>query len=434
MDIYLSPFQLKNNNQELVLPPSKSILQRACALAVMRKGITELVNIGNAQDNTTALNILKSIGLQITLKENDRVIIDNTKPIIRTERRIDVGESGLSLRMFPPLLSHHASSLYIIGRGSLLNRPIKESLDIWAGLSIKNMNQSDHLPLLLSGTMVPQDITIKKTDTSQILTGLLLAFTMNKGNHQIVVEEPVSTPYINLTLSMLQDFGFNPPQHQQHQIYLFKDAPVPDYTHNLSYTIEGDWSAAAFFIVLGAIRGNIQIKGLNKLSYQADKSIVQVLDQCGVVYDFNHQKHNMRFFEPKNSYPAFNFDATHCPDLFPPLVAFASIAKGTTIIKGVHRLTHKESARALTLQQEFTKLGVPIILDNDDMIIEGVTSLREQAVINAHHDHRIVMACATTFLLFNMDKPLKIIDAHAIDKSFPDFFIKLKNVTSVSSV
>ena len=122
---------------------------------------------------------------------------------------------------------------------------------------------------------------------------------------------------------------------------------------------------------------------------------------------------------------AFEFDATDCPDLFPPLVALAAYCKGDTVIKGVERLTHKESNRALTLQQEFEKMGVEIILQNDIMIVKGTKKIKE-AIVHSHHDHRIAMACAVAAL--KADAAIIIEDADAINKSYPDFYEDMKQL------
>jgi 3-phosphoshikimate 1-carboxyvinyltransferase len=116
---------------------------------------------------------------------------------------------------------------------------------------------------------------------------------------------------------------------------------------------------------------------------------------------------------------SFHFDATDCPDLFPPLVALACYCEGTTVIEGVSRLAHKESNRALTLQQEFEKMGVSIELKGDKMMIHGTEKVRGSRV-HSHHDHRIAMACAVAGL--KADAETSIDDAEAINKSYPDFF------------
>ena len=122
---------------------------------------------------------------------------------------------------------------------------------------------------------------------------------------------------------------------------------------------------------------------------------------------------------------AFQFDATDCPDLFPPLVALASYCDGVCEIKGVNRLAHKESDRGLTLQAEFAKMGVNIILSGDVMQIHGGSEIKS-AIVFSQHDHRIAMACAVAALCAN--GPVEITEAEAINKSYTDFFTDLQHL------
>ena len=122
---------------------------------------------------------------------------------------------------------------------------------------------------------------------------------------------------------------------------------------------------------------------------------------------------------------AFEFDATDCPDLFPPLVALATYCNGKSIIRGVHRLASKESDRAKALQEEFGKMGVKSELNNDEMIIHGGGKLIG-AKVHSHHDHRIAMACAVAALKANGETTIEV--AEAINKSYPDFFWHLKKL------
>ena len=127
----------------------------------------------------------------------------------------------------------------------------------------------------------------------------------------------------------------------------------------------------------------------------------------------------------KSAMKGFSFDANDCPDLFPPLVALAAYCKGNTRIKGVKRLTHKESNRAESLQKEFSKMGIRIEINGDEMIIEGAGKVRG-ATIHSHHDHRIAMAGAVAAL--GADGETIIKEAHAVRKSYPDFYEDLKSL------
>ena len=160
----------------------------------------------------------------------------------------------------------------------------------------------------------------------------------------------------------------------------------------LEYTVEGDWSGGAFLLVAGAIAGPITVRGLDTWSTQADKAIVQALCECGASIETGEEE--MRI--GPGTMKAFRFDATDCPDLFPPLVALAAYCEGTTVISGVSRLAHKESNRGLTLQEEFGKMGISIDLVGDTMLVRG--GLVRGARVHSRHDHRIAMACAVAAL------------------------------------
>jgi 3-phosphoshikimate 1-carboxyvinyltransferase len=185
------------------------------------------------------------------------------------------------------------------------------------------------------------------------------------------------------------------------------------------YTVEGDWSGAAFLLVAAAVAGQAEVQQLNTSSAQSDKAILEALEKAGThimpgVFTVNIEKGGLR---------AFEIDATDCPDLFPPLVALAANCNGTTKIKGVSRLAHKESDRGITLQQEFGKMGIKIDLQGDIMLVHGGTGIKGAAV-HSHNDHRIAMACAVAAL--TADGPVVIENAEAINKSYPEFYDHLQ--------
>ncbi len=156
-------------------------------------------------------------------------------------------------------------------------------------------------------------------------------------------------------------------------------------------------------------------------STQADRAILQVLEECTALVAIKEDGIMVSPSELK----AFQFDAEHCPDLFPPLVVLAAFAKGQSRIKGINRLVHKESNRAQTLQSEFGKLGLSISLEQDEMIIDGGKPLKG-AICSSHNDHRIAMA-----LTISASKAIgqsKIEQAEAVNKSYPDFYTDFLNL------
>jgi 3-phosphoshikimate 1-carboxyvinyltransferase len=170
------------------------------------------------------------------------------------------------------------------------------------------------------------------------------------------------------------------------------------------------------------VAGPLTVKGLDVFSTQADKAVLQALMDCGCRLSVEPDKIDIG---PMPSLKAFHFNANDCPDLFPPLVALAAYCDGTTVIEGVNRLTHKESNRALTLQEEFAKLGIEIVLQDDLMLVKGGTTVKG-ATTHSHHDHRIAMACAVAGLRSSGEVVIE--EAGAINKSYPDFYGHLEKL------
>lgn len=417
MKVTINPSQLRGTIQA---PASKSSMQRACAAALLVKGISQLHNPGHSNDDKAALDIIQRLGAKAIL-ENGVWTIESggVNPVDTT---INCGESGLSIRMFTPLVALSDKEITINGSGSLVTRPMDFFDAVLPKLNVKVKSQGGILPLVIQGPLVPADIEVDGSLSSQFLTGLLMAYAAaGASNVSIKVKDLKSKPYIDLTLSVMKEFGLKVPENRNYEEFWF-DELTPDsglLTHN--YTVEGDWSGGAFLLVAGAIAGPIMVNGLDLTSTQADKAIVDALmaANAGIAIEAK----GIRIHQ--SAMTGFYFDATDCPDLFPPLVALAAYCKGKTTIKGVSRLTHKESNRALTLQDEFDKMGVTIDLQGDDMIIHGTAKLKG-ADVHSHHDHRVAMACAVAGL--RADSEMLIEEAQAVSKSYPDFYNDLKSL------
>jgi len=234
-----------------------------------------------------------------------------------------------------------------------------------------------------------------------------------------------SKPYIDLTLRVMSDFGMNVPENNNYQSFSYtakNGNRLPG--KEVSYQVEGDWSGGAFLLVAGAIAGQVSIEGLDINSSQADKAVLAAISDSGARVNVSGNQIKIQ----TAALDAFDFDATDCPDLFPPLVALAAYCNGSSTIKGVSRLAHKESNRGITLQQEFGKMGVAINLENDLMTVYGGGGLKG-ADVHSHHDHRIAMACAVAAL--KATSTTTIADADAINKSYPDFYEHMKLLGAV---
>ncbi len=434
MQVTIHPSKLKGAIQA---PASKSSMQRACAAALLSNGQTTILNPGHSNDDKVAIDIIKALGAEVVVNQNEVII--NSYGVLPRTNEINCGESGLSIRMFTPIVALSDKEITIKGEGSLTSRPMDFFDKVLPQLGVKITSNEGKLPMTIQGPLQPKNIEVDGSLSSQFLTGLLMAYAasptppeyeedlMNNVIHEpvsITVRNLKSKPYIALTLDVMKRFGLaDTITNDNYEKFSFNRDPinVPPSGGGGIYTVEGDWSGGAFLLVAGAIAGPIHVRGLDLSSTQADKAIIDALmaANAGIAMDAKGiQLHPTEM-------NGFYFDATDCPDLFPPLVALAAYCKGKTTIKGVSRLAHKESNRGLTLQNEFDKMGVTIDLEGDIMIVHGTGKVKG-ADVHSHHDHRIAMACAIAGL--KADSEMVIEEAQAVKKSYPDFWEDLKSL------
>ena len=405
----------------IMAPASKSSMQRACAAALVRRGLSLLRNPGRSNDDQAAIGVIRGLGADITGQADGslRISSHGVQPV---QTEIHCGESGLGIRMFTPLVALSEKRITINGEGSLRNRPMDFFDEVLPQLGVEVRSQQGRLPLQIRGPLRPKNIEIDGSLSSQFLTGLLMAYSAaGASDVAIRVRNLTSRPYVDLTLKVMRDFGLNVPDNNGYESFYFTAPPSEDALPAVDYTVEGDWSGAAFLLVTGAIAGSISIKGLDIHSTQADRAVLEALSAAGADVKLAPDHINIG----PAALRAFQFDATNCPDLFPPLVALAAYCRGVSVIKGVGRLAHKESNRALTLQEEFAKMNVEIRLEGDAMLVRGGWEVTGAAV-HSHHDHRIAMACAVAAL--QAQGATSIREAQAVNKSYPDFYQHLQKL------
>jgi len=421
MKVIIQPSQLSGIVRA---PASKSSMQRACAAALLNIGETSIYNPGHSNDDKSALDIIQKLGAMVEFRGDDLFI--KSAGVNPVGEEINCGESGLGIRMFTPLVALSNKKITINGKGSLLTRPMHFFDEILPKLGVKVKMNEGKLPIEIQGSLRPTNIEVDGSLSSQFLTGLLLAYSAAGAKDvSIKVKDLKSKPYIDLTLDVMKQFGFRIPENRNFEEFIFHNdyslIPPSGGGGAVQYTVEGDWSGGAFLLVAGAIAGPITVRGLDLTSTQADKAIVDALmaANAGIAIEAKGIK-----IHPA-SMKGFYFDATDCPDLFPPLVALAAYCNGDSTINGVSRLAHKESNRANTLQEEFGKMGVIIDLNDDIMIVHGGNAVKG-ATVHSRHDHRIAMACAVAAL--KAEGKTIIEKAGAVKKSYPDFYNELEKL------
>ncbi|MGD2088453.1 MAG: 3-phosphoshikimate 1-carboxyvinyltransferase [Candidatus Aminicenantes bacterium] len=396
-------------------PASKSMLQRAIAAALLSETPVRISNVTFSNDSNAALQVIKALGAQLRIHRDEIFIRGGLRP---TGEILNCGEAGLSLRMFSPIAALWHKKLTLTGEGSLLRRPVTMIEPPLKDLGVKVCTSNGFPPLTVKGPLKGGKATVDGAIGSQLLTGLLMALPKAAKDSRLIVENLKSIPYIDMTLGLLKMLGVDV-RHSNYEKFFIRGMQTYRFPRN-EYWVEGDWSGAAFLLAAGAVGGTVTVTGLDTESPQADRKIIQALELAGA--NINITKSTVEV--TKNKLNAFHFDATHCPDLFPPLVALACNCEGKTVLMGVERLIHKESNRALALEKEFTALGGEIHVAGNQMEVTG--KRLKGGTIDSHNDHRIAMAGAVAAI--NISHHVIIEGSECTAKSYPNFFEDLKSI------
>ena len=430
------------------MPVSKSFAQRAIIAAALADGTSHLRGYTPCGDNEAALQVARNLGAEVDVNGNVVTIkgISAQSGILNLPE-LHVGESGLLTRMLIPLMAQLSSgAVKFTGEKTLLGRPLtgaKEIMDAFeATVTSSEVEESPaivRVPLTVKGPLKAGRAEISGKHGSQLISGLLMALPFAEKNSSLVVREPKSIPYMFITLEVLKKFGIKIGNDMlggpdflasdgdwslcTEMVFKVKGGQKYKAT---DIDLEGDWSAAANFLVAGAIFGKTEIQGLDTTSLQADLSIMDILMDAGAsLSQLDGDRGNITV--QRAPLKAFRVDASNCPDLFPIISVLAAFCQGTSRLAGVARLANKESDRAKAILEMMEQMGVQACVEGDEMVIEG-HSLAQRLLgdcllkggrYTSHHDHRMVMALKVASL--GADGPIVIDDEQCVAKSFPQF-------------
>ena len=462
--------------QENTVPCSKSFAQRAIIAAALADGVSHLRGYTPCGDNEAALDVAKALGADVQLDGSTITIkgIAASRGLLSglaagDYATVHVGESGLLARMIIPLMAQlHEGPVEVTGEKTLLKRPLtgaREILEVF-GCKVKG-DDAVRIPLTVEGPLKSGGrVVISGKHGSQLITGLLMALSFAEKNTTLVVNDPTSIPYIFITLEVLKKFGVKIGNEMlggrdflesngdwslcTEMVFKVRGGQRLKAT---DIDLEGDWSAAANFLVAGAVFGKGEVAGLDTTSLQADLSIMDILMDAGAsLSQVDGARGNIAV--QRAPLRAFNVDASNCPDLFPVISVLAAFCQGTSRIAGLGRLANKESDRAKAILEMLTQMGVEVCRDGDELVIRGYSlaqrllsgSLHRQGAsrdgqdgheegqrtsdsrapgllkggeYTSHHDHRMVMALKVASL--GADGPIIIDDEDCVAKSFPSF-------------
>lgn len=430
-------------NEPVEVGCSKSCAQRAIILAALADGTSHISGYSPCRDNESAIEAAKALGAKVSCR-GDVLTITGTAGRVSALKELHAGESGFLTRMMIPVLAATGSTpVRITGEKTLLARPLPGAaaiLDIF-GISL----DGEKVPLTVSGSFDfgnHDTIEIDGSGGSQLVSGLLAALPLCKHNCTIHLNKPKSIPYIFMTLDLMRQFGVNvasemegPEEFVETQDWSLCDAITFEVKGGCSYkaadvNLEADWSAAANFMVAGAIFGKADIKGLDTKSLQADLSVLDILPLAGAAVSQEEESGIVHVV--RGPLRGFEVDASNCPDLVPVMSVLAAFCQGESTITGVARLATKESNRPGVIVEMLKAMGVYARLSGDKLHIDGRTlesrllagRLLKGGNYPTYGDHRIAMALAVASL--GSDSQIVIDDVTCMDKSFPAFMQTFK--------
>lgn len=381
---------------EVSAPPSKSFAHRYLIGSVLSRGKCVIKNIADSDDISATLSCIEQLGGSVTKDGNTVTVIPTNENQIENAV-FDCKESGSTLRFFiPVVLATGAKSCTFSGSERLLARGIKEYEKLFENSDVTI--KSDEKSIEVNGKLTSGNYEISGEVSSQYTTGMLFALSVLDGKSTLkITGNAESRAYVDMTIKVLKDFGADIAETEKN----FFEINGKGRLSPGEFSVEGDWSNAAFLIALSRLLGTISVSGLNENSVQGDRF-------SSVAFDA---------LDGENA----EIDLKDCPDLAPILFSYAAYKNGGKFIN-TRRLRVKESDRANVMAEELKKFGANVKVYENSVEIEK-TQLKPPIVsLCGHNDHRIVMALSVLAAVIGAE----IDGAEAVNKSYPDFFRVIK--------
>ena len=381
---------------EVSAPPSKSFAHRYLIGSVLSCGKCVIKNIADSDDISATLSCIEQLGGSVTKDGNIVTVIPTNEKQIENAV-FDCKESGSTLRFFiPVVLATGAKNCTFSGSERLLARGIKEYEKLFENSDVTI--KSDEKSIEVNGTLSAGNYEISGEVSSQYTTGMLFALSRLSGKSTLkITGNAESRAYVDMTIKVLKDFGADITETEKNFFEINGKGRISPG----EFTVEGDWSNAAFLIALSRLVGTISVSGLNENSVQGDRF-------CTAAFDA---------LDGENA----EIDLKDCPDLAPILFSYAAYKNGGKFIN-TRRLRVKESDRANVMAEELKKFGANVKVYENSVEIEK-TQLKPPIVpLCGHNDHRIVMALSVLAAVLGAE----IDGAEAVNKSYPDFFRVIK--------
>ena len=405
-------------------PPSKSYTHRALIIAALAGGESRIIGQLDADDTRMTARALMQLGIRLDWTLQSIIVKGRNGSLIAPSEPIDIADSGTSMRLLTAVSLLADGPVILTGSRRMQERPLGPLIEALnrAGADISYLKSTGFAPVKIQGSFSGGEIRIDAGVSSQFVSSLLIAAPYALSDTKILLKgDPVSLPYIRMTLDIMKEFGseITSSVDPEGGIILSVRSNCP--YHNRIYTIEGDYSSASYWFALAAVcGGSTTVTGINPESVQGDKRIIEILQTMGC--ECTHGSDSITVTS-KKPMTGIDIDMSDCPDIVQTVCMVAATARSKTRITGISHLRHKESDRIEAVVRGLRELGGDVTTEGDSIMISP--ACLHGGIIHPGNDHRTAMSFA---ILGCYAGDVTILDAGCVTKSYPDFWEELRRV------
>jgi len=411
------------------VPGSKSLTNRALVVAALAQGPSLLSGALDCEDTRVMVEALQALGIgaQRDVGLSEIRVQGCAGRIPSHGASLHVANSGTSLRFLTAMLAIGEGTFHLDGSPRMRQRPISDLLGALAslGTSARSDLGTGCPPVTIRATGLDGGLAAVRGDvSSQFLSGLLMALPYSRDRTTIEVRGVlVSQPYVSMTLSVMEAFGVT----IENQDFRRFDIQPARYSGH-EYAIEPDATAASYFFALAAITGGtVTLEGLGSSSIQGDLKFVDILEQMGCWV----LREPARTTVKAGRLRGVDIDMNAVSDTVMTLAVVALFAEGTSRIRNVAHVRHKESDRIAALAAELRKLGARIDEYPDGLLIDPPASDRlHGARLATYDDHRMAMSLALAGLRI---PGVTVVEPGCVAKTYPGFWNDLEELRAKSN-
>ncbi|MCX5848642.1 MAG: 3-phosphoshikimate 1-carboxyvinyltransferase [Deltaproteobacteria bacterium] len=410
----------KGIHSVVCVPGSKSLSQRALVAAALAQNDSIISNVLVSQDTMYLIGGLRALGAKIVSTQDGFFVSGTAGKIINSGEELFLGNNGTALRFLTALVCLGRGKYTLTGEKRLCERPVGALVEALKEMGADILTHNNCPPMEINANgLTGGKIILRDIESSQYVSALLLCAPYTPEGMDLSLQGGVvSTPYINLTIAVMKDFGAKITQTKKYEYHV----NAGETYRGCEYHVEGDASSASYFFLAAAIlRRTIRVTGISRQSSQGDIRLLDVLEGLGC--KVRSEENWVEVTGDNLAKGDFIFDLNDMPDMVPTLAILAAFRKGQTIIENVSHLRIKESNRLEALVAELNHAGIEAREMSEGIVIQG--GKMQPAKIETYNDHRMAMSFAIAGLVV---RGIEISDKKCVDKSFPGFWEELKKI------